>query len=104
MEQIDRILDHVKDHSFETYERHQKTSDAVERCMSRISEACSKLGSYLDERYPGTPWREMRGYGNVLRHRYEEVVHALIWATIRDDLPKLRASAEAELKRLQSSR
>jgi uncharacterized protein with HEPN domain len=46
----------------------------------------------------------MRGYGNVLRHRYEEVVHALIWATIRDDLPKLRASAEAELKRLESSR
>lgn len=71
--------------------------------MSRLSEACSKLGDYLDARYPDTPWREMRGYGNVLRHRYEEVVHALVWQTIEEDLPKLRASAVAEIKRLEDA-
>jgi uncharacterized protein with HEPN domain len=101
IEQIDRICAHVADHTFEQYQSDQKTSDAVERCMSRVSEACSKLGTYLDALYPDTPWREMRGYGNVLRHRYEEIVHALIWKTIERDLPKIRASAVAELSRLQ---
>ena len=100
VEQCDRIFDHVAEHTFEAYERDQKTSDAVERCLSRISEACVKLGDSLDALYPETPWREMRGYGNVLRHRYEEI---LVWRTVKEDLPLLRASAVAELRRLETS-
>ena len=89
--------------TLEQYLADEKTTDAVERCLQRISEAAAKLGSELDTRYPDAPWRQARGIGNILRHRYDDVIDELIWKSIREDLPQLRQSAAAELKRLQAA-
>lgn len=37
------------------YARDQRTKDAVERCLQRISEAAYKLGAYIDALYPEAP-------------------------------------------------
>jgi uncharacterized protein with HEPN domain len=103
IEQSDRVFGYIAGHTFETYERDHKTCDAVERCLSRVSEAASKLGAYLDDLYPEARWRDARAIGNILRHRYDEVVHTIIWDSVMNKLPALRASAAAELKRLMSS-
>ena len=96
----DRILQHVTGHTLETYVADSKTVDAVERCLQRISEAAVKLGDSLDARYPDAPWREARGIGNILRHRYEDIMDDLIWESVQHDVPRLRASAVAEMGRL----
>lgn len=98
----DRIADYVTDMTLETFLADSRTVDAVLYCLVRISEAAAKLGNELDIRYPGAPWRETRGIGNILRHRYEDVLETLIWESVLHDLPKLRASAEAELNRLEA--
>jgi uncharacterized protein with HEPN domain len=99
----DRIARHVEGLSAEAYLVDEKTVDAVERCLQRISEAAYRLDSYVDELYPEAPWKEARGIGNVLRHKYDTLSDDLIWASIEADLPRLRKSALQEIDRLQSS-
>jgi uncharacterized protein with HEPN domain len=101
VENCDRIARHTTGMSFATYVADDKTIDAVERCLQRISEAANKLGGYLDDLYPEAPWKAARGVGNVLRHKYDEVADDLIWAAIKTQLPRLRAAALQEIERLQ---
>jgi uncharacterized protein with HEPN domain len=103
IQQSDRIFAYVSGHTFESYETDHRTCDAVERCMERVSEAASKLGNYLDELYPDAAWRNARAIGNILRHRYDEVVHAVIWDAVKNKLPALHASAIVELARLEKA-
>ena len=69
---IDRVRAHVQDTPSDV-PFDEKTRDAVERCLERISEAVKKLGSEIEEREPDIPWRSIRGLGNVLRHQYDDV-------------------------------
>jgi uncharacterized protein with HEPN domain len=52
----------------ETFARDDKTYDAVERCLERISEAAFKLGDLASVLMPDQPWQEIRALGNRLRH------------------------------------
>ncbi len=96
----ERILRYTKDMTFEDYIADERTMDAVERCLQRISEACYKLGDTLDTQSPDAPWRAARGIGNILRHKYDQVAEPEIWASVQQDIPLLLAAAKAELVRL----
>ena len=99
----ERIARHVAGMSRDAYFADEKTIDAVERCLQRISEAAYKLRSYLDDIYPDTPWKNARGVGNILQHKYDQVTEDLIWASIEEDIPRLRKSALREIGRLKKS-
>jgi uncharacterized protein with HEPN domain len=98
-----RIARHVAGMSRDQYLADEKTIDAVERCLQRISEAAYKLGPYLDDIYPDAPWKDARGIGNILRHKYDHVTEDLIWASIEGDIQRLRQSALQEIERLKKS-
>ena len=68
--------------------------DAVERCLSRISEAAVKLGDTATQMAPDQPWHNIRGLGNRLRHEYDLVSQRDIWAIATGRLPALRAACE----------
>jgi uncharacterized protein with HEPN domain len=53
------------------FARDDKTYDAVERCLERISEAAAKLGEQAEALVPNQPWSKIRALGNRLRHAYE---------------------------------
>lgn len=101
IDNCERIARHIVGMTRDDYRRDEKTMDAVERCLQRISEAASKLGSYLDEMQPDVPWKQARGIGNILRHKYDEVTDDLIWRSIEDDIPRLLNGARREIERLQ---
>ena len=42
---------------------------------------------------PGIPWRDIRGFGNWLRHQYDGVDVEMVWNTIQQDFPLLKAAA-----------
>ena len=65
---------------------------AVERKLMIVSEAAIRLGEDAERYCPGQPWRDIRGIGNWLRHGYERVDVETIWATVRGDLPSLKAA------------
>ena len=77
---------------FEAFRGDPKTVAAVERKLQVISEAAIRLGSDAEARCPGLSWRDIRGIGNWLRHQYERIELPVIWKTVRDDLPPLRAA------------
>jgi uncharacterized protein with HEPN domain len=77
-----------------------KTIAAVERKLLVISEAAIRLGQEAELRCPGPPWGEIRGIGNWLRHQYDAVELPVVWKTVRDDLPPLKAAVLSTLASL----
>jgi uncharacterized protein with HEPN domain len=74
--------------------------DAVERCLERISEAAFRLGERAAELVPNQPWGDIRGMGNRLRHAYDRINLDVLWNTVQDSLPSLKADAEQALRNL----
>lgn len=70
---------------------------AVTRCLEIISEASRRLPEELKARHPAIAWRQMAAAGNVYRHNYEDVASRLVWETVQQALPPLRAVVEDEM-------
>jgi uncharacterized protein with HEPN domain len=47
--------------------------DAIRMCFLEISEAAVKLGALAELHEPEIPWSAIRGFGNHLRHTYDEM-------------------------------
>lgn len=47
--------------------------DAIRMCFLEISEAATKLGALAELHEPDIPWSAIRGFGNHLRHTYDEI-------------------------------
>lgn len=98
VDNIGRIMSYVADLDEEDFGDDQKTVDAVERCLQRITEAVIKIG---EERMraisPSLPVHAVRGLGNLLRHEYDGIDYEVVWNTIMDRLPPLRDDRERAL-------
>jgi uncharacterized protein with HEPN domain len=81
--------------TFDQWKSEQMRIDAVERCLMRLTEAAIRIGeTRMAEIVPDTPMHQVRGLGNLLRHAYDGVDPAVVWATVVDDLPVFRAACE----------
>ena len=92
LESIDHITGFIGGMSFELYGQDLKTQSAVERQMQILTEAAVRLGHDAEKCCPGLNWSGIRGMGNVLRHEYHRVSSKVVWDTIKDELPQLRAA------------
>ncbi|MBX3502427.1 MAG: DUF86 domain-containing protein [Alphaproteobacteria bacterium] len=73
---------------------------AVEREIEIVSEASRRVADELKVRRPDLPWRDIAMVGNVLRHKYGEVIDPEIWQIAMLDLPALAVAAEQLLRSL----
>lgn len=87
---------------FEQFREDPKTVASVERKLPVISEAAIRLGAAAESRCPGAPWRDVRGVGNWLRHRYDRIELPVIWRRVEADLPNLKAAVRHALERPDS--
>ena len=71
--------------------------DAVRVRLIEIGEAVKDIDTGLLENEPDVPWREIAGMRDRLAHRYFDTSHAILTATVEEDLPEL----EAAVARLQ---
>jgi uncharacterized protein with HEPN domain len=100
IENIDAIAAHTAGMSKQDFVADRKTYDATERCLSRISEAATKLGLLAEELAPDQPWNDIRGLGNWLRHQYPSILKDTIWKTVTEDLARLRHACERAIAEL----
>ena len=92
IDNIERIEGYVMGLDRESFAQDNRTVDAVERCLHRITEAVIKIGPVrMAQISPKTPVDAVRGLGNMLRHYYDEIDLGMIFLTIRESLPALRA-------------
>jgi uncharacterized protein with HEPN domain len=97
IERIERYSDGIaRDAVFQDPMR----ADAIERCLQRITEAAARLGPDADRLAPGIPWRNVRAFGNHLRHGYDSLQPLSVSRIIFDDLPPLKAACLKALLRL----
>jgi uncharacterized protein with HEPN domain len=71
--------------------------DAVRVRLIEIGEAVKMLPADLLDHEPSLPWPQIAGMRDQLAHRYFDTSHAIVSATVADDLPEL----EAAVRRLQ---
>ena len=92
MDNVGRIEVYTTGMDAASFLEDNKTYDAVERCLERISEAARKLGALAEELCPDIAWPEIRSLGNFLRHEYDRIEGARLWVVVERDLPRLKAS------------
>jgi uncharacterized protein with HEPN domain len=82
------------------FKRNDLVIAAVERCLSRISEAAVRLGDTAETAAPNLPWHQIRGIGNQLRHAYDIVNLDTIWEIVTLDLDALELACTRALATL----
>lgn len=75
---------------------------ALERWLERICEAAFRLGQRSSALMPDHPWQRIRGFGNRLRHAYDQIDFDIVWAILTDELPRLKIDAAEALERVQA--
>lgn len=63
-------------------------------------EASRRIPADLKAKHTEIPWADIAGVGNILRHGYDSLDHAVIWSVVENDLPPLKAAVEAMLKEI----
>ena len=66
--------------------------DAVRPRLIEIGEAVKRLNPELLASEPDLPWEEIAGMRDRLAHRYFDTSHAIVQATIDNDLPELEVA------------
>ncbi len=69
----------------------ERTQLAVVRCLEVIGEAAKRVPASFRARHPEVPWAEAAGIRDVLIHDYIGIHPEVVWKTVRQDLPALRA-------------
>ena len=69
--------------------------DAVRIRLLEIAEAVKALPAELLETQPAIPWRQVARMRDHLAHRYFDTTHAIIQATVDQDLPELERAVQA---------
>jgi len=69
--------------------------DAVRIRLLEIGEAVKALPPGLLDTQPAIPWRQIARMRDHLAHRYFDTAHAILQATVNDDLPELERAVRA---------
>ena len=100
IENIEAVQRYTEGMDLAAFAKDDKTRDAVERCLERISEAAAKLGDMATLLMPAQPWGKIRAFGNRLRHEYDSIREDRLWDIVQNDLTSLRLACNTALHRL----
>lgn len=90
VENAQRIESYISSLTFADFADDPKTIDAVERCLARITEAAIRIGEEtMSQVAPDVPPHVYRGFGNALRHDYDQIDLQTVWQTATNDIPQL---------------
>lgn len=60
-------------------------------CLLQIGELTFSLTDDFKASHPGVPWKQIRGFRNIVAHAYGTVEPAIVWDIIMNDLPVLKS-------------
>jgi len=75
--------------------------DAVRVRLIEIGEAVKALPAQLLASEPALPWAQITGMRDRLAHRYFDTSHAILAATVSEDLPELDTALRHLLQRVE---
>ena len=90
-DEINFILEHTTQLSFEEFDTNVVIKKAVERSLEIIGEAVKNLSKEFKEKNDQIEWKAIAGTRDRLIHKYMGVDHELVWDIIQTKLPELLA-------------
>ena len=82
-------------------QKDERTLLAVVRALEVIGEAEKRIPKDFRDKYPDIPCRGMTGMRDKVIHECFGVDAAVVWRTVREDLPPLRESIARALSALK---
>jgi uncharacterized protein with HEPN domain len=67
----------------------RRTRLALERAVSVIGEAATRLSDAFQQQHPEIPWHQIIGMRNRIVHGYDAVDDEVLWKTAAENVPKL---------------
>lgn len=105
VENAERIAAYVAGVGFDEFAASTILLDAVERCLARITEAAIRAGDeVMASVAPDVPTHIYRGFGNALRHEYDQLDVRTVWLTATKDIAVLSEACERALRAEQPGR
>lgn len=89
IESAEAALEFSDGFTAESFANDRLVGFAVVRAVQLVGQAARGVSEELQAAHPEIPWREMIGMRNVVVHDYADVDMALVWKTVRHDLPGL---------------
>ena len=93
---INNIFEYTKGINKKDFFKNNLVQDAVIRNFEIIGEATKKISDVYKQVHVEIPWKEMSIMRDKLIHDYIGVDVAVIWKTIKEDLPSLKKILEAK--------
>ena len=90
LEAIGKIEKYVRNKSYEEFQKDEKTKDAVVRNLEIVGEAVRNIPEDFKEKYPDVDWKAAAGMRDKLIHEYFGVSMAIVWETVKSDLPPFK--------------
>lgn len=72
---------------------------ALKNALSELGEAVKALPRTVTDRHPDVDWRGFAGLRDIVAHAYFGLRQDLLMPIIREDVPRLVAAIDTELKR-----
>lgn len=88
---IERIQSYISDADQIAFSNDFMLQDAVVRQLEIIGEATKRISQHFRKKYPDIPWSDMAGMRDVLIHDYIEVDFDIVWKTVTESIPNLKA-------------
>jgi uncharacterized protein with HEPN domain len=98
LEALERIRRYTAGMGEQDFCADERTLDAVVRNLEIIGEAARHTPAAIAERHSEIPWSRLAEIRNVLVHEYHSVDPAIVWRTLKYDLPPLVAPLKAVLR------
>jgi uncharacterized protein with HEPN domain len=95
---VDAVGAYTDGMTFEEFVADARTRDAVVRNLMTMGESVRWIPDVILAAHPHVPWRLMRGVRNVVVHEYFGIDDAILWQTVRADLPPLAPLLEEVLE------
>jgi uncharacterized protein with HEPN domain len=91
LDAILRVESYTSSVSKEEFLDNLMMQDAVMHQIEIIGEASNDISEEFREKHPSLPWLQMRAIRNKIVHDYRGINLHVIWDTVRNDLPVLKA-------------
>jgi len=86
---IEIFTDNVE---FEAFQANREKILAVVKSIEILGEAVKKVPDDIRNQYQDIPWKSIAGMRDVLVHEYWGIDVNIIWATVQEGIPPLKAA------------
>ncbi len=94
----EKILEYSKSISYGDFCNDRRTVDAILHNLLIIGEASKNLSKHFIEKYPGIPWKKIKGLRDIIAHQYFGIDYPMLWDIVKAKIPELQSAIHKDIR------